>query len=468
MHSYYDDDTIVAISTPVGEGGIGIVRLSGPKALSIADAIFVSKDGGKLSKFKTHTVHYGHIVGKGKLKTKSKAVDEVLLTVMRAPRTYTKEDIVEINCHGGIQATGNVMSLTMKEGARLAEPGEFTKRAFLNGRLDLSQAEAVLDVIRAKTEGSLRMAMEQLSGGLSNRVKEITGLLIDAAADIEASIDFPDEGIGAGESKRLKKTVNFALNKLGILTKSYNDGIIMKDGVLAVICGKPNVGKSSLMNLLLRRDRVIVSDIPGTTRDAVEEVINLKGIPIRIVDTAGVAKAKDRLEKESIGKTRKYIEMADIAILVLDGSSGIDAKDLAIIDLLKDKKKIVVVNKTDIADRIGGGRLKKMFPGSRATKISVLENTNIAALEKNIADTVLRGGYGSLSGAAVSSLRHKEILDKSRGCVISVMRGLSKKAHPELLAIDLKEAISHLGLLTGQTVSEDMLDRIFEKFCIGK
>ena len=387
---------------------------------------------------------------------------------MRAPRTYTKEDIVEINCHGGVQATGNVMSLTMREGARLAEPGEFTKRAFLSGRLDLSQAEAVLDVIKAKTEGSLRMAMEQLSGGLSDRVKEITGLLIDAAADIEASIDFPDEGVEAAEEKKLKKIIVSASDKLESLIKSYDEGIIMKDGILAVICGKPNVGKSSLMNLLLKRDRVIVSDIPGTTRDAVEEVINLKGIPIRLVDTAGVVETKDRLEKESIGKTKKYIDMADMAILVLDGSLGIDGKDRDIIKLLKDKKKIVVVNKTDIADKIGAGRLKKMFPGSKVTKISVIKNTNIAALEKNIVDTIWKGGYARASGAAVSSLRHKEILDKSRGCVISVMRALSKKAHPELLAIDLREAISHLGLLTGQTVSEDILDRIFEKFCIGK
>ncbi|MDP2929291.1 MAG: tRNA modification GTPase, partial [Candidatus Omnitrophota bacterium] len=326
MREYNVDDTITAPATPAGEGPIGIIRISGAKALEIADKIFVSKDGKKPSKFDTYTIHYGHIVAPrtnneqrilrqssgfvpGKVEgrtTNNEIIDEVLLTVMRAPKSYTKEDIVEINCHGGIQAVKKVFDIVIKCGARIAQPGEFTKRAFLNGRIDLAQAEAVLDVIRAKTEGSLKAAIGQLEGSLSKDVAGILETLIDAASHIEASIDFPDEELDIIREGALTVKINGVLDKMKNLIDSFSEGVVLREGVLAVICGKPNVGKSSLMNLLLKRDRVIVAPIPGTTRDAVEETISLSGVPIRLVDTAGIGEVKDILYKESSDRSKRY------------------------------------------------------------------------------------------------------------------------------------------------------------------
>jgi len=460
------DDTIAAVSTPVGEGGIGIVRLSGVAAIEIADKIFVSKSGAlrKVAGFKSHTVHYGHVVsGKG-----PEIIDEVLLTVMRAPKTYTKEDIVEINCHGGIQATKKVLDLVIASGARLAEPGEFTRRAFLSGRLDLSQAEAVLDTIRAKTEGSLRAALNQLEGGLSKKVNGLIDKLADILAEIEASIDFPDEDIEPKDRVAIAKEAVLVLNGIKELTDSYGKGIVMREGVLAIICGKPNVGKSSLMNLLLKRDRVIVSPIPGTTRDAVEEMIDLGGVPIRLVDTAGIGRAKDPLGKKSANKTRGYMDAADIALLVLDGSRKIDAKDRKIFRLVKGKKKIVIINKSDLGNKAAGPELDKLSEGSELIEVSVKKNTNIALLEKKIALFVLGGSIDQGESAMVANARHKESLDKACGCVLSVVEAVKKEFQPELVAVDLREAIFSMGLVTGKSVSEDILNRIFEKFCIGK
>ncbi len=473
------DDTIVAVSTPIGEGGIGIVRLSGPESLAIADGIFFAADGGKPSGYSSYTVHYGHIVAgfaaqKPKAKnlkpkaTDSAIVDEVLLTVMRAPRSYTKEDIVEINCHGGLQAVKRVLELAMKHGARLAEPGEFTKRAFLNGRIDLAQAEAVLDVIRAKTEGSLKVAMQQLDGELSRTVSGIREDIIDIASEIEASIDFVDEALETAGTRTLAARSEMVIAALKALIATYDEGAVLREGVLAIICGKPNVGKSSLMNELLKRDRVIVSPIPGTTRDAVEEMINLHGIPIRLVDTAGIIGTKDLLEKEGIARSKKYLGMADIAILVLDHSTGIDEADRAIIGLLGDTAKVVAVNKCDLAGTLGSPELKKLFKGAEVVEVSVAKKKNIELLEKAISRLVWSGAFTQGEAAIVSNARHKESLDKALANMVSVKKALEEKAPPELVAVDLKEAIFNVGLVIGTSVSEDLLDRIFEKFCVGK
>jgi len=459
------EDTIVAISTPIGEGGIGIVRMSGPLSLKIADRIFASKGGSSPSKFKTYTTHYGHVVNKGK-----ETIDEVILTVMRAPGSYTREDIVEINCHGGIQAVKKVLDLTLKRGARLAEPGEFTKRAFLNGRLDLAQAEAVADVIRAKTEASLKVAMNQLEGELSRSVDTIRRDAVDIASHIEAGIDFPEEGLEIGEKKALIKKTEGIVGRIKRLVDSYEEGIVFKEGVLAIICGKPNVGKSSLMNLLLKRDRVIVSPVPGTTRDAVEEMINLRGIPIRIVDTAGISKTKDALGKEAVLKSKRYLKMADIALLMLDASVKIDKRDLDIIKLVKGKKKIVLINKIDLARRrkMNKEKIRRLFEKEKIIEISVKKKRNIKELEEMITDTVFEGRFNQAESAIVSNARHREALDKAYRCMLSVKRELDKELPPELTAIDLREAIFELGLVMGKSVSEDILDRIFERFCVGK
>ena len=472
MRNIDSEDTIVAVSTPIGESGIGIVRLSGANALKIADEIFVSRDNKRPSGFKTYTTHYGHAVLKIKLqgpRAKSqKVIDEVILTVMRAPKSYTREDIVEINCHGGIQAVKKVLELVIKLGARVAEPGEFTKRAFLNGRIDLAQAEAVLDVIRSKTEGSLKVAMSQLEGELSKKIDEIREDVISIAAEIEASIDFPDEGLETADKTRLTKRAKDVLKKQRLLVDTYGEGMVLREGVLAIICGKPNVGKSSLMNLLLKRDRVIVSPIPGTTRDAVEEIINLKGLPIRLVDTAGIIETEDLLNKEGVKRSKKYLELADIVLLMLDGSANIGKADEDIIMLVKHKKKVVIINKTDLANRIDDKTIKRLFKNDKLVRISVDKKHNIALLENTIAETVWKGGFSQGEGAIVSNARHKELLDKSLENMLSVKGALEEGLSPELIAVDLKEAIYNLGLIIGKSVSEDILDRIFEQFCIGK
>lgn len=460
------EDTIAAVSTPIGEGGIGIVRLSGPEALEIADEIFISKDGERPSAYKTYTTHYGHIVNGPR--TKGEVIDEVILTVMLAPKTYTKENVVEINCHGGIQAVRKVLEVVVKCGARIAEPGEFTKRAFLNGRIDLTQAEAVLDVVRARTEASLKVAMSQLEGNLSKIVNSILDKIIGIASQIEASIDFPEEGLDITEEGDLVRKVDGLVNELKALIDTSDDGIILREGILATICGKPNTGKSSLMNLLLKRDRVIVTPIPGTTRDAVEETINLKGIPVRLVDTAGIARTQDIIEGEGMRKTKDYLQLADIALLVLDAAAGIDREDEDIIRLLGERKKIVIINKIDLPKKIDSSLIGNMFQQEQVVEISVKEKTNIEVLERRILEMIWSGDFNQGEGAIVTNARHKASLEKAYENMLSVRKALRDGTSPELIAVDLKEAIFNLGLIVGRSVSEDVLDRIFENFCIGK
>lgn len=474
MNKYDLDDTIAAPATPVGESGIGIVRMSGAKALEIADRIFLSKDGRKPSSFKTYTTHYGHIINTqyARRTTHDETIDEVLLTVMRAPKSYTKEDVVEINCHGGVQAVREVFDLIVKCGARVAQPGEFTKRAFLNGRIDLVQAEAVLDMIMAKTESSLKAAAGQLEGNLSREVSGILDILVEAASHVEASIDFPDEELDILKEADLKKKISGALDRMKRLIDSFSEGMILREGVLAVICGKPNVGKSSLMNLLLKRDRVIVTPVPGTTRDAVEEMINIGGVAIRLVDTAGIGEVRDILYRESSDRSKHYIERSDMLLLMFDASSGIEEEDLDIIRLAEGKKKIGIINKIDLGDSgalsLAKKRLTPLFKDDPLTEISVEKKNNIEALEKAILSMVWSGSFKNKEGSMVTNARHKELLDKALDNVLSVNRMLGEKAHTDIIAVDLKEAVFNLGLITGRSVSDEVLDRIFENFCIGK
>jgi tRNA modification GTPase len=387
---------------------------------------------------------------------------------MRAPKSYTKEDVVEINCHGGIQAVKNVMDLIAKHGSRVAQPGEFTKRAFLNGRIDLVQAEAVLDVIRAKTEGSLKAALGQLEGGLSKDISKILDELIDLAAHMEAAIDFPDEQLEIIKEEGIVVKLDKLAGRTEKLIDSFSEGMILREGVLAVICGKPNVGKSSLMNLLLKRDRCIVAPIPGTTRDAVEEVINLKGVPVRITDTAGIGTVNDALYKASSDKSKHYIECADIILLVLDASTVIDEDDLAIIRLVENRKKVVVINKADLAKKLDKKSLSTLFGKNAIIEISVEEKRNIDELEAAIIDTIYAGKFAQSEGSIVTNARHKELLDKALNNIRSAARLIKKASHPELIVLDIKEAIFNLGFIIGRSVSDDVLDRVFENFCIGK
>lgn len=458
------DDTIAAIATPVGEGGIGIIRLSGPSSLAITDKIFEPASGKKLSRSAAYTVHYGKI----RDPKRSEIIDEVIVTVMRAPKSYTREDVVEINCHGGLQPVKRTLELVLERGARIAEPGEFTKRAFLNGRIDLVQAEAVLDVIRSKTEASLKVAMAQLEGGLSAKVDAIREEILDITSELEADIDFSEEDPDISGRKKASSRIDKIIKDLEKLIGTYAGGSILREGVLAVICGKPNVGKSSLMNLLLRRDRVIVSPIPGTTRDTIEETISLKGIPIRLADTAGIIDTKDMVEREGITRSKKYLAMADLVILVLDHSAKINKADRDIIKICAGKKKIVVLNKTDLAGKIEMKAVQVLLKKEKPIKISVSKRKNIDILEDALVGAVWSGGFAQGEPAIISNARHKGLLDKALANMLSVKGGLKANEPPEVIAIDLKEAIAALGLVIGKTISDDILDRIFERFCIGK
>jgi len=461
--SHNADDTIVAISTPVGEGGIGIVRLSGKAALQVADKIFVSKDRIKPSKFKTYTTHYGHI-------RRDEVIDEVILTVMRAPRSYTKEDVVEINCHGGIVCLRKVLDLVLAMGARLALPGEFTKRAFLNGRIDLAQAEAVLDVIRSKTESSMRVALGQLEGGLSRKIKGLREVLLDVLGEIEARIDFSEEDIELAPKQSILEKLEKISTEIKKLIENAENGIILKEGILCVICGKPNVGKSSLMNILLRRNRVIVTPVPGTTRDAIEEEINLKGIPVRVVDTAGIRQARDVVEVHGIRKSRSYIKRADLILFMLDLNKRWSKADKDILNAIKGKKIIIVANKSDLKRNLDVEMVKKVTKTNELIEASLRRKKNMEKVEEAILRNIWHGKVLQPEATFVTNLRHRKDLEHADNRIKKTIATLDKgrSASPEIVASDLREAAFSLGSILGDTVEPDILNRIFSKFCIGK
>ena len=470
---YSANDTIAAISTPVGEGGIGIVRLSGKKALSVADKVFISKDKGKPSSYKTHTVHYGHIVGPRRPSApatqKSEIIDEVILTVMRAPKSYTKEDIVEINCHGGIIALRKVLELALSLGARMAEPGEFTKRAFLNGRIDLAQAEAVLDLIRSKTESSMKVAMAGLKGRLSGEIRSIKNVLINALGEIEAQIDFSGEDIETASKEEIMKKLYKVSKEIRSLADNMWKGMIFKEGIMCVICGKPNVGKSSLMNAFLKRNRVIVTPVPGTTRDAIEEEISLGGIPVRIVDTAGISAAKDTVGKHGIRKSRSYIKRADLILFMLDLSKKWSKTDTKILKGLRSGRFMLIANKSDLKKKLDTEEIKKITKKDEITEISLLKKKNLKELESAILNKIWHGEIPNPESSFAANLRHKKDLECAYRGIKKAINTLQKpKENPEIVASDLNEAVFRLGTILGDSVEPDILGRVFSKFCIGK
>ena len=462
MKDFYMDDTIAAIATPPGENGIGIIRISGPDALSIADKIFVSKRSkDRLLEFKSHSIHYGHIIDKGAF------IDEVLITVMRAPKTYTTEDVVEINCHGGIASVREILKLILSSGARLGEPGEFTKRAFLNGRIDLMQAEAVSDIISSQTNDSLKVASHQLSGSISKKIKSIKAKLIDTAAEIEAAINFPGEDLETLEKTKIIDSLKSIESELIELLKTADQGRVLRNGIVTVICGKPNVGKSTLMNTFLKQDRVIVTPEAGTTRDSIEEIINVKGIPLRIVDTAGIIHPKDQPTEKSVLKSKHYMEIADLILLVLDSSDLLNKYDLDIIDIVKDKKTIVVVNKTDLREVLQLDQIKKHLHNKSIIRISAKEKDGIDKLEDAIYDMFWEGAV-TVKDIAFSNSRHIDAASKALDLVKSSLNSLKEYNQLELCSLDIKDAAQQLGLITGEVYTEELLDSIFSKFCIGK
>ena len=453
-------DTIAAVSTPVGVGGIGIVRISGKGALNIADKIFISPDGKKPSAFKTYTTHYGAIA------RQSKIIDEVILTVMRGPKSYTREDIVEINCHGGIVALREALELVLESGARLACPGEFTKRAFLNGRIDLTQAEAVLDIIRAKTDSALKLGVEQLKGSLSNEINKYRESLLGVLAQLEAGIDFPQEEVPREDPKAISENLAAVEKGLGKLIAGSRLARILREGIHVVICGKPNVGKSSLLNALLKEERSIVTPVAGTTRDAIEEIIDIKGIPVRIVDTAGILEPRDLVEKKAVARSRKHIASADLVIILFDASKRLSKEDTFLINKLKKKKVIALVNKSDLKQKIERVRLAKIFRS--VIDISAKKMININLLENAIADLVYSGHIASREPLMAVSLRHTDIIRRAKIIIARARESLDNSLPPEFIAQDIKEALDYLDEISGKKFSEDLLDKIFSEFCIGK
>ena len=462
-------DTIAAISTAPGESGIGIVRISGKEALSIADKIFVSKDGKPPSVFKSYTLHYGWIVNGSRqqgITPPKDAIDEALISVMLSPKSYTKEDVVEINCHGGIVALRAVLDLVLEKGCRLAEPGEFTKRAFLNGRIDLSQAEAVLDVIRAKTDSALKVGLAQLRGVLSSQLNRKRKVLFDCLSVLEAGIDFPEEEAGAGNLKKIRSKIENINSGLKDILESSACGRIFREGVNAVICGKPNVGKSSLLNALLKEERSIVTPVAGTTRDTIEEVIDIRGIPVCIVDTAGILEPRDMVEKKAVQRTHRYIDAADLIILLFDASRDFSPEDGFLVKKLRNKNVLAVINKIDLKQKLGTEKILKNF--KNVIRISAKRLKNVDALEQAIADVVYNGGLNASDSVLVSNMRHIQAIKKSQKSVAEALNSLDNKLSFEFISQNIKDALLNIDGILGKDFSEELLDRIFSDFCIGK
>lgn len=454
------NDTIAAISTPIGEGGIGIVRLSGTKALAVADKVFSGKDAQKPSGFNSYSAHYGKIVNAGRV------IDEVILTVMRSPKSYTREDVVEINCHAGIVALRQVLELVLARGCRLAEPGEFTKRAFLNGRIDLAQAEAVIDVIRAKTDSALQLGLAQLKGRLSEEIQRIRCSLLDALSFLEAQIDFPEDENPAAAKKKIYGKISSARLLLQELILSSHTARVLRQGIHVVICGRPNVGKSSLLNALLKKERSIVTALAGTTRDTIEEVIDIKGIPVCIVDTAGILKPRGLVEKKAVQRSKEQIKMADLALVIFDASKKLCAQDFTLIRELKNKKCIAVLNKIDLKQELEESELSSFFP--RIVEISAKKLKNIELLEEAIAGFVYAGKLHSPESMLVSNLRHIRGLQEADKSAARALGSLKKGLCAECAAQELKESLEQLDVILGRNFSAELLERVFRDFCVGK
>jgi len=457
------EETIAAISTPFGESGIGIVRISGSSAETIARKLFKPKKDQ--SYFISHHFHYGEIID-----TQSgKAVDEVLIVLMKSPKTYTREDIVEIHCHGGYFILQKVLELVLKEGARMAHPGEFTKRAFLNGRIDLTQAEAVIDLIRAKTQTSLEIANQQLRGWLYKEMADLRAQLINHLVMIEAHIDFPEEEIEPVAFGEMRKNLEILIHRMEEWIDSYEEGKIFREGISCAIVGKTNVGKSSLLNVLLREERAIVTPIPGTTRDVIEEVLNIYGIPVRLMDTAGLRKPADSIEQEGVRRAKERVADSDFVLLMLDGSRSLDKDDKEIFEEIKGKKRVVVVNKKDLPLKISQEDVKRLFPEDPIISISALKNEGIDELKQTIYSSLVhRDMRATPEHLIVANIRHKAALTQVRDSLSDTVKGLEEGTSLEFIAFDIRSALEALGELVGETSNEEVLNRIFEQFCIGK
>ncbi len=466
-------DSIAAISTPPGVGGIGIVRLSGDDVIDIVEKIFEPRNGKSLHTVPSHTVHYGYIYahqkGKGEL------LDEVLVTIMRAPHSYTGETVVEISCHGGNIPVRQILESCLKKGSRLAEPGEFTKRAFLNGRIDLIQAEAVCDIIRAKTEMSLSCAIKQLKGDLSFKINQIWQEILDLISYLEASLDFAEEEITLLSREEVLKKIDIILLQIHTLIKTSSYGKILREGIRVVIAGKPNVGKSSLLNALLNEYRAIVTPIPGTTRDVIEESINISGLPVRITDSAGIRNyPRDEIEKMGVQQTKKAIALADLILFVIDLSQALDRNDFSLaveLSLFNPHKKILLVaNKCDLEQKITNNEIESLFSSFMPPliKTSATQVNGIKELEKHIYQLFINGKINISNDVLVTNIRHKNILTKAADFIDKAKESTRIGQSEEFICLDLRNALNIIGEIIGKSVTENLLEKIFSNFCIGK
>ena len=456
-------DTIAAIATAASDSGIGIIRISGDDAIEIANRVYRSKNNQKqLVDVRSHTIHYGYIYDGGVL------VDEVMVAVMHAPNTYTKENTVEIDCHGGILVMNQVLEVVLKNGCRLAEPGEFTKRAFLNGRIDLSKAEAVMDIIHSKNEFALRSSVRQLRGSVSDQVRSLREDILYEIAFIESALDDPEHISLDGYLEKLEEKASRIQGELRKLIDSADNGKMLKDGINTVIVGKPNAGKSSLLNLLAGEEKAIVTSVPGTTRDVLEESIRLHGIGLNIIDTAGIQNTEDEVEKIGVEKARKYAGNADLIVYVVDSSCALDENDDEIMDLIADKKVIVLLNKTDLNQVVSEDDIIRKMTQVSVIKTSTKENTGIDEFEETIKQLFFGGEIAVNDEIYITNQRHKEALMESYESMEMVLKSLADQMPEDFYSIDLMSAYASLGRIIGEEVGEDLVNEIFSKFCMGK
>ncbi len=455
-------DTIAAISTPIGEGAISIVRLSGPEAVSIADTLFIGKS---LPEVESHTIHYGKVMEP----TSEIVADEVMVSVMRAPKTFTCEDIVEINCHGGVTAVSRILEIVLENGARLADPGEFTKRAFLNGRIDLSQAEAVMDVIQSKTDQAMNVALHQLDGKLSKLITELRQALIETIAHVEVNIDYPEyDDVEEMSHDMMEEKTAFVHDEIDRLLQVAKQGKILREGIKTAIIGRPNVGKSSLMNSLVQEERAIVTDVPGTTRDVIEEYVNVRGIPLQLIDTAGIRETKDIVEKIGVERSHQILAEADLVLFMLNHNEPLTDDDRQIFALLEDLNYIVIINKIDLEQQIDIEEIKSLAKDNALITTSLIEEKGIDDLEAALAHLFFSKDIATEDGTYVSNVRHIQLLKQSKEALEEATNALALNMPLDIVQIDIRRTWEYLGEIIGDTASESLIDQLFSQFCLGK